>query len=93
MGVMLPVPAQDLFEMPQDANAAFRSPPPRLAHAVESETNARSKRASGVRRHAGHGIARTRQAAHAAPDAARHQPPANRGGARRQVRVASLKKR
>ena len=93
MGVMLPVPAQDLFEMPEDANAAFRSPPPRLAHAVESETNARSKRASGVRRHAGHGIARTRQAAHAAPDAAKHQPRASRGGARRHVRVASLKQR
>ena len=93
MGVILPVPAQDLFEMPQDANAAFRSPPPRLAHAVESETNARPKRAFGVRRHAGHGIARTRQAAHAAPDAARHQPHAAGGGARRQVRVAILKKR
>jgi peptidoglycan/xylan/chitin deacetylase (PgdA/CDA1 family) len=95
--VTLPVPAQDLFEMPEDASAAFRSPPPRLAHAVEGETEARSKRASakigrGVRRHAGHALARNRQAAHASPDASRHRPRAS-GGARHQVRVASLKKR
>jgi hypothetical protein len=88
MSDTLPVPAQDLFEMPEDANAAFRSPPPRLAHAVESETDG----GRGVRRHAGHGIARTRHAAHAVPGAFRHQPHAA-GGARHQVRVASLKKR
>jgi peptidoglycan/xylan/chitin deacetylase (PgdA/CDA1 family) len=89
MSVALPVPAADLFEMPEDASTAFRSSPPRLAHAVKSETEARSKPV----RHARHGIARTRHAAHSEQGAVKHQPHASGGGARRQVRVASLKKR
>jgi peptidoglycan/xylan/chitin deacetylase (PgdA/CDA1 family) len=98
MTVTLPVPAQDLFEMPEDASAAFRSRPPRLAHAGESDTDARSKPASaergrGARRHAGRGIQRTRHAVHATPGASRHPPHAGGGGARRPVRVANLKKR
>jgi peptidoglycan/xylan/chitin deacetylase (PgdA/CDA1 family) len=89
MSDTLPVPAQDLFEMPEDASAAFRSPPPRLAHATESETDD----GRGVRRHAGHGIARTRHAAHAAQGAPKPQPHAAGSAKRHQVRVASLKKR
>ena len=97
--VTLPVPAQDVFEMP-DARAAFRSPPPHRA-AAESEMEGYDKKAAqtsvrGVRTRAAHHTGRAVRVAHAtktAPKAAtKHQAHA-RGSGKKRVRVASLKKR
>ena len=96
--VTLPVPAPEVFEMP-DAHAAFRSPPPRRAVA-ESEMEGYDKRAAernarGVRTRAAHHTGRTARLAHAAKSApkaaAKHQAHAH-GGGKKPVRVASLKK-
>jgi peptidoglycan/xylan/chitin deacetylase (PgdA/CDA1 family) len=96
--VTLPVPAQDVFEMP-DARAAFRSPPPHGAVA-ESEMEGYDKKAAersarGVRTRATHHTGRPARLAHAArgaPKAAKHHAHAS-GGGKKKVRVASLKKR
>jgi peptidoglycan/xylan/chitin deacetylase (PgdA/CDA1 family) len=100
--VTLPVPADALFTVPEDAHAAFRvAPPPRIA--VADDDDDRPKRASrgrGSSRHAERGrgrariahVAPARHGGHAAPSAAR---PATHATAapKRPVRVAALKKR
>jgi len=98
--VSLPVPAEALFMVPEDAHAAFRVPPPRRV-AVAGEDKPKhtaSDHGSSKRAERGRGRARI---AHAAP--ARRAPHAAAPGAksaahaaaapRRPVRVAALKKR
>jgi len=101
--VTLPVPAEALFAVPEDAHAAFRvTPPPRAAIAAADADDDRPKRASrgrGSQRYAEHGRGRARiahvtparRAPHAAPSAksAAHAAIAPK----RPVRVAALKKR
>ncbi|MGZ5141808.1 MAG: hypothetical protein ACXWCX_28770, partial [Burkholderiales bacterium] len=78
----LPVPAQDVFEMP-DEHAAFRSSrPPRVAATEESEDRGKGRRGRGGRA----------RVAHAGHSAAKHQAHAS-GGGKKRVHVASLKKR
>jgi peptidoglycan-N-acetylglucosamine deacetylase len=88
----MPVPAQNVFEMP-DERAAFRSsPPPRVAAAEEEEGRGKSGR--GVRTRAAHHTGKAGRVAHAAQgsskSAAKHRAS---GGGKKPVRVASLKKR
>jgi peptidoglycan/xylan/chitin deacetylase (PgdA/CDA1 family) len=97
----LPVPAEALFTVPEDAHAAFRVvPAPRPRVAVADDDDDRPKRASrgrGSQKYAGRGRARVahvapaRRGIHAAPSArsAAHATAAPR----RPVRVAALKKR
>jgi peptidoglycan/xylan/chitin deacetylase (PgdA/CDA1 family) len=101
--VTLPVPAEALFTVPDDAHAAFRvTPPPRVAVADDEDDDDRPKRASrgrGPSRHAERGrgrariahVAPVRRGGHAAPNAksAAHAAAAPK----RPVRVAALKKR
>jgi peptidoglycan/xylan/chitin deacetylase (PgdA/CDA1 family) len=101
--VTLPVPAEALFAVPEDAHAAFRvAPPPRAAIAAADADDDRPKRASrgrGSQRYAERGrgrariahVAPARRGAHAAPSAksAAHTAAAPK----RPVRVAALKKR
>jgi peptidoglycan/xylan/chitin deacetylase (PgdA/CDA1 family) len=99
----LPVPAEALFAMPEDAHAAFRvAPPPRVAITAADADDDRPKRAPrgrGSQRYAEHGRGRAR-IAHVAP--ARRPPhaaPSAKSAAhaavapKRPVRVAALKKR
>jgi peptidoglycan/xylan/chitin deacetylase (PgdA/CDA1 family) len=79
---VLAVPAQSLFEMP-DEHAAFRSsPPPRVAATEESEERGKGRRGRGGRT----------KVAHGAHGAAKHHAHAS-GGGKKPVHVASLKKR
>jgi peptidoglycan-N-acetylglucosamine deacetylase len=80
--ITLPVPAQSVFDMP-DEHAAFRSSsPPHVAVAEEPEERARGRRGRGGRA----------RVAHASHGAAKHQVHAS-GAAKKPVHVASLKKR
>ena len=97
LAAVLPVPDQTLFELPKDAAAAFRSPPRHGASVAESELEGYDKKASagkksGARSHVAHGAGRSGRLAHAAQKPGRHPAHVN-GGAKRPVRVASLKKR
>ena len=97
LAAVLPVPNQTLFELPKDAAAAFRSPPRHGASVAESELEGYDKKASagkksGARSHVAHGAGRSGRLAHAAQKPGKHPVHVN-GGARRPVRVASLKKR
>jgi len=89
----LPAPAANLFTLPDNA-AALMQPSPALSHHAEQSVpatqeaggkarpaasgTAKADRHAGARTRVGHGAHKTRHAAH---------------GARRSVRVASLKKR
>jgi peptidoglycan/xylan/chitin deacetylase (PgdA/CDA1 family) len=100
----LPVPAEALFMVPEDAHAAFRVAPParRVAVVVADDDDDRPKRASrgrGSRKHAERGrgrariahVAPARRGVHAVPAA---KPAAHVAAApKRTVRVAALKKR
>jgi len=98
----LPVPAEALFTVPEDAHAAFRvTPPPRVAVADDDEDRPkRASRGRGSHRYAERGRGRAR-IAHVAP--ARRAPhgaaPNGKSAAhaaatpKRPVRVAALKKR
>jgi peptidoglycan/xylan/chitin deacetylase (PgdA/CDA1 family) len=97
----LPVPAEALFAVPEDAHAAFRvTPPPRVAVADDDEDRPRrASRGRGSQKYAERGrgrariahVAPARRGAHAAPVA----KPATHAAAapKRPVRVAALKKR
>ena len=100
--VTLPVPAEALFTVPEDAHAAFRvTPPPRVAVADDDEDRPkRASRGRGSHRYTERGRGRAR-IAHVAPArrAPHAGPPNGRWAAhaaatpKRPVRVASLKKR
>src|SRR5262249_12330804 len=90
----LPAPAPNVFEMP-DERAAFRSSPPRRPVAegqMEGNGKSNAKNARGVRTRAADHPGRATRVAHrarSAPNAtARHS-----SGAKKKLRVASLKKR
>jgi len=77
----LPVPAQSVFEMP-DEHAAFRSsPPPRVAATEESEDRGKGRRGRGGRTRVAHAHSAAKHHAHTS------------GGTKKPVHVASLKKR
>jgi len=94
----LPVPEKDLFEMPADAHAAFRLPPPRADLAREAGTETRAKQAyartgHAVRSHIGRGGHRTVRVQHAPQSSPpKHQPHEKTAG-KRSIHVANLKKR
>jgi peptidoglycan/xylan/chitin deacetylase (PgdA/CDA1 family) len=99
--VTLPVPAESLFAMPEDAHAAFRvTPAPRVAVAdADEDKPKRASRGRGSSKYAERGrgrariahVAPARRGSHAAPSAksAVHAAAAPK----RPVRVAALKKR
>jgi hypothetical protein len=100
--VALPVPAEALFTVPDDAHAAFRvTPAPRVAvHDDDDDRPKRASRGRGPSRYAERGrgrariahVAPARRGTHAASPGAK--PAAHAAAApRRPVRVAALKKR
>jgi peptidoglycan-N-acetylglucosamine deacetylase len=96
----LPVPAADLFEIPEKARAAIQPFPVTMHHYAEGELPVRVAAAEPRTRHGRGGRvanrqqARTARVAHAAPVAAKHQAAARPvATAKRSVHVASLKKR
>ena len=103
--ITLPVPAESLFTVPQDAHAAFRTRPTRVVTAVADTDDDKPRRASrdhrssrhadrgrGARARLAHAVPSRRPGHAASPGAAR---PATHAAAapRRPVRVAALKKR
>jgi hypothetical protein len=98
----LPVPAEALFTVPEDAHAAFRvTPPPHIAVADDDEDRPkRASRGHGSSRYAERGrgrariahVAPVRRAHHAATPSAKPSTHAV-AAPRRPVRVAALKKR
>src|SRR5262249_28237044 len=98
MAASLPVPAETVFDRPEQARAWIQPSPLQLHHFAEGEipASARVKTATaeprGRRGRGGHGVRRVAHAAHAAP-AARHHTTKPSGGGKRSVHVASLKKR
>ncbi len=99
--VSLPVPAEALFTVPEDAHAAFRvTPPPRVAVADDDEDRpTRASRGRGSHKYSERGRGRAR-IAHVAPvRRGTHAAPSGRSAVhaaatpRRPVRVAALKKR
>jgi peptidoglycan/xylan/chitin deacetylase (PgdA/CDA1 family) len=102
--ITLPVPAQSLFTLPEDARAAFRiAPVPHVAVAdTEEEKPKRASRDHGSSKHADRGRGGRARVAHVAPArrgahaAAPHVAKATAHAAaapKRPVRVAALKKR
>jgi peptidoglycan/xylan/chitin deacetylase (PgdA/CDA1 family) len=96
----LPVPAADVFDIPEQARAAIQPFPVTMHHYAEGELPSCMTAAAAPRGRHGRGArvavrqqARTR-VAHAAPSAAaKHQARPAAGAAKRRVHVASLKKR
>jgi peptidoglycan-N-acetylglucosamine deacetylase len=88
----LPTPAPGVFEMP-DERAAFRSgPPPRPVVAEDDEGRGKKASGRGARTRAAHHTGRATRVAHAARSAPKAAAKRS-GGAKKPVRVASLKKR
>jgi peptidoglycan/xylan/chitin deacetylase (PgdA/CDA1 family) len=86
----LPVPAEDLFIVPEDARAAFRTRPTRVAVVDTSDDEPkRTSRGRGRGRGRIAHVAPTRRVVHAAAKPATHAA----ATPRRAVRVAALKKR
>jgi peptidoglycan/xylan/chitin deacetylase (PgdA/CDA1 family) len=103
--IALPVPEESLFEVPNDARAAFETVSPRPAEMTaereaegqakqaSTETRAAAKHGRGARTHLAHSGRQAKRVAHHIGRAApKHQASAGKP-ARRPVRVASLKKR
>jgi len=104
--ITLPVPEQSLFEAPSDARAAFEpSPPPRRTAEREAEDPSKqastetsrsdrvaAKHGHGAKARLAHGGRQATRVAHAGHAAPKHQAHAGKP-ARKQVRLASLKKR
>ena len=104
--ITLPVPEQTLFEAPSDARAAFEpSPPPRRTAEREAEDPSKqastetsrsdrvaAKHGHGAKARLAHGGRQATRVAHAGHAAPKHQAHAGKP-ARKQVRLASLKKR
>jgi peptidoglycan/xylan/chitin deacetylase (PgdA/CDA1 family) len=94
----LPVPEKDLFEMPADAHAAFRLPPPRADLAREAGTETRANQAyartgHAVRNHIGRGGHRTVRVQHAPQGSPPKHQPHEKTAKKRSIHVANLKKR
>jgi peptidoglycan/xylan/chitin deacetylase (PgdA/CDA1 family) len=97
----LPVPAADVFDVPEKARAAIQPFPVTMHHFAEGELPPSMTAAAEPRTHHGRGSrvaarqkARVTRVAHAAPAAASKRPAARpAAAAKRTVHVASLKKR
>jgi peptidoglycan/xylan/chitin deacetylase (PgdA/CDA1 family) len=94
----LPVPAADIFNIPEKARAPIQPFPVTMHHYAEGELPhvAEATGARGRHRHAPRFASRHQKAsriAHAAPAAARHHQPARPASGAKRTHVASLKKR
>lgn len=95
----LPVPAADLFDIPEKTRAAIQPFPVTMHHYAEGELPASMTAAAAPHMRHGRGSrlavrqqARATRVAHAAPAAAKHQAE-HPAAAKRPIHVASLKKR